>query len=271
MAPKKITKVKKVKAKPSTKKPAKPKAVKSRPPAKKTTKAKTGLGGETSTMGTKAKGTKAKQGVKEETSAKKLTKDQGKVVSDKKRTANPVASEPPKKRRKTQSVGEKYQTAPTPGKMANSNIPHAIVQPVTVMPIVVPAHDARNVPDYSNSTNPMNAAPHSSHGLTSNSAASAPTRNSTTKRADDLDQDENYQFLRNNRSALIDRVKNVIRIVDDLESSGEEVALVRAEPTDQARMRKVLEFTNSKKAAELLVKALWEHAPDIMEDLTSAA
>ncbi|XP_036433485.1 uncharacterized protein LOC118812511 isoform X2 [Colossoma macropomum] len=245
-----------VKAKPSTKKPAKPKAAKTKQPAKKTTKAKTGLGGETSTMGTKAKGTKAKQ---------------GKVVSDKKRTANPVASEPPKKRRKTQSVGEKYQTAPTPGKMANSNIPHAIVQPVTVMPIVVPAHDARNVPDYSNSTNPMNAAPHSSHGLTSNSAASAPTRNSTTKRADDLDQDENYQFLRNNRSALIDRVKNVIRIVDDLESSGEEVALVRAEPTDQARMRKVLEFTNSKKAAELLVKALWEHAPDIMEDLTSAA
>ena len=83
--------------------------------------------------------------------------------------------------------------------------------------------------------------------------------------------DEYYQFVKKNNGELIDRVKNVNRIVDDLELSGEKVAILRAEPTDQAKMRKVLEFTKSKKAAELLVKALWEHAPDIMEDLTKAA
>ncbi|KAL6484298.1 hypothetical protein MHYP_G00063430 [Metynnis hypsauchen] len=172
------------------------------------------------------------------------------------------------------TAGDKYQVAPAPGNISHS--PHALVQPVTVVPIGihVPARPVSNVPQYWNSSinsNPVNAAPHSSHGLTSNSAASAPTRNSTTNRADDLDQDENYQFLKNNNDVLIGRVKNVVRIVDGLDLADEMVAIVRAEPTDQARMRKLLDFTKSKKAAEVLVKALWEHVPDIMEDLTSAA
>ncbi|XP_037394962.1 transcriptional regulatory protein AlgP-like isoform X9 [Pygocentrus nattereri] len=178
MAGRKQTPGKKVKAKPSAKKAAKPKAVKAkpaskpkaakaRPPAKKATKAKAVKAKPASKpKAAKArppatKATKAKAGVKGETSTKKRTKDQGN-------------SEPPKKRRKTQSVGEKYHAAPAPGNISISQ--HAYVAPMTVpIGIHVPACDARNVPHDSNSSinsKPVNAAPHSSHGLTSNSAAS---------------------------------------------------------------------------------------------------
>ncbi|KAF4087198.1 hypothetical protein AMELA_G00092790 [Ameiurus melas] len=81
---------------------------------------------------------------------------------------------------------------------------------------------------------------------------------------------DNQEFLRKNRGKLIDNVKTVDRIVDDLNLTDEMVANVRAERTEQAKMRKVLEYTNSTKAAKLLVDALWKHAGDVMEELTTA-
>ncbi|XP_017324563.1 uncharacterized protein si:dkey-10c21.1 [Ictalurus punctatus] len=81
---------------------------------------------------------------------------------------------------------------------------------------------------------------------------------------------DNQEFLKKNRGELIDNVKTVDRIIDDLNLTEEKAANVRAEKTEQAKMRKVLEYTNSKKAAQLLVDALWKHAGDVMEDLTTA-
>lgn len=63
-------------------------------------------------------------------------------------------------------------------------------------------------------------------------------------------------------------MKNVVRIVDDLKLSNEKAAIVRAQLTDQAKMRKLLEFTTTKRAAERLINVLWEQADDVMEDLT---
>ncbi|KAL7882049.1 hypothetical protein AOLI_G00088980 [Acnodon oligacanthus] len=94
--------------------------------------------------------------------------------------------------------------------------------------------------------------------------------NSSTAHAGNQTIADNTEFLSRNRSALIDKVKNVVGITDDLQLTREMRAIVQAEPTDQARMRKILEFTNSKRAAEHLVKALWKYAKDVMEDLTIA-
>ncbi|XP_053483391.1 uncharacterized protein LOC128609075 isoform X1 [Ictalurus furcatus] len=80
---------------------------------------------------------------------------------------------------------------------------------------------------------------------------------------------DNQEFLRKNRGELIDNVKTVDRIVDDLHFTNEMAANVQAEKTEQAKMRKVLEYTNSKIAAQLLVAALWKHAKDVMEELTT--
>ncbi|KAL7865391.1 hypothetical protein SRHO_G00106380 [Serrasalmus rhombeus] len=95
--------------------------------------------------------------------------------------------------------------------------------------------------------------------------------NSSTSHAGNQTIADYEEFLMRNRCALIDKVKNVVRITDNLHYLTDEMrALVQAEPTDQAKMRKVLEFTNSIKAAKRLVEALWEHAGDVMEDLTRA-
>ncbi|XP_047670922.1 uncharacterized protein LOC113637772 isoform X12 [Tachysurus fulvidraco] len=80
-------------------------------------------------------------------------------------------------------------------------------------------------------------------------------------------KDEYMLFLKDQRADLIDKVKNVVRIVDYLELSNEKAAIVRAQLTDQAMMRKLLEFTTSRRAAELLINVLWEQAGDVMEDL----
>lgn len=82
---------------------------------------------------------------------------------------------------------------------------------------------------------------------------------------------DNQEFLRKNRSALVCKVKNVVEIADDLELSDEMRAIVQAQGTDQSRMRKVLEYTNSKKAAERLVETLWNKARDLMEELAEEA
>ncbi|KAF4086605.1 hypothetical protein AMELA_G00085400 [Ameiurus melas] len=53
--------------------------------------------------------------------------------------------------------------------------------------------------------------------------------------------DENQLFLMKNRVKLINSVKNVPEILDRLELSNEKAAIVRAERTDQEKMRKLLE------------------------------
>ncbi|MCJ8732869.1 hypothetical protein PDJAM_G00216550 [Pangasius djambal] len=83
--------------------------------------------------------------------------------------------------------------------------------------------------------------------------------------------DESLLFLKNHRAELIDKVKNVVRIVDYLELSSENAAIVRAQVTDQGQMRKLLEFTTSKRAAEHLIKVLLEQVADVMEDLTESS
>ncbi|KAK2849814.1 hypothetical protein Q7C36_008597 [Tachysurus vachellii] len=76
------------------------------------------------------------------------------------------------------------------------------------------------------------------------------------------------EFLKKNRGELIDKVKNVERITDDLHYLTDEMeAIIQAERSDKAKMRKVLEYTYSKKAAKLLVDALYKHAKDVMENL----
>lgn len=75
------------------------------------------------------------------------------------------------------------------------------------------------------------------------------------------------EFLEKNWSELINKVKAVDRIIDDLSLTGEMAANVRVEKTDQAKMRKLLEYTTSKTAARHLVDALYKHAADVMEDM----
>ncbi|KAI5106804.1 hypothetical protein C0J45_2442 [Silurus meridionalis] len=79
--------------------------------------------------------------------------------------------------------------------------------------------------------------------------------------------DENLLFLKTQRPELIDKIKNVVGILDHLELSREKEAIVRAETTDQARMRKLLDFTTSTHAAKRLLQVLWKQAGDVMEDL----
>ncbi|KAM9487023.1 uncharacterized protein Hap1MRO34_006899 isoform 1-T2 [Clarias gariepinus] len=79
----------------------------------------------------------------------------------------------------------------------------------------------------------------------------------------------NETFLKRNRGKLIDKVKNVNRIADEL-LTDEKLANVQAEQTDQAKMRKLLDYTNTKSAAQLLVDALYKHEPDVMKELTTA-
>lgn len=83
--------------------------------------------------------------------------------------------------------------------------------------------------------------------------------------------DENLLFLKNNKAELIDKVKNIAGIVDYLELSSENAAIVQAQETDQARMRKLLEFTTSKRAAKLLVEVLERQAGDVLEDLNDSS
>ncbi|XP_060784860.1 uncharacterized protein LOC132891367 [Neoarius graeffei] len=91
------------------------------------------------------------------------------------------------------------------------------------------------------------------------------TLNNNPRITDDQD------FLKRKYPELVKKVKNVDGLVDYLHFLGNEMAAnVRALPTDQAKMRKVLEYTTSTTAAQLLVDALYKHTPDVMEDLTTA-
>ncbi|GAA6093442.1 uncharacterized protein LOC113645399 [Tachysurus ichikawai] len=89
----------------------------------------------------------------------------------------------------------------------------------------------------------------------------------TNGKTTDVMRNVYQEFLEKNWSELINKVKAVDRIIDDLSLTGEMAANVRVEKTDQAKMRKLLEYTTSKTAARHLVDALYKHAADVMEDM----
>lgn len=77
-------------------------------------------------------------------------------------------------------------------------------------------------------------------------------------------------FLKKNRYNLVQKVKSVDEIVDQLNFGTEMMAKVRAEQLDQDKMRKVLDFTNSRSGRELLIRVLMNHCPDVMEELINS-
>ena len=79
-------------------------------------------------------------------------------------------------------------------------------------------------------------------------------------------------FLKEKRSELVSRVKNIGPILDDMQAKGfhpEMAATVRAQLISQHMMRNLLEATTSTKAAGMLVAALFQHEPHLMEDLNN--
>ena len=77
-------------------------------------------------------------------------------------------------------------------------------------------------------------------------------------------------FFKKNRGHLVQNVKNVESIVDDLISEGFSLELaqeVSAQDTDPQRMRKVLNSVSSNKLAEVLFSALLQQQPDVMMEL----
>ncbi|XP_026768599.3 nucleoprotein TPR isoform X3 [Pangasianodon hypophthalmus] len=145
---------------------------------------------------------------------------------------------------------------------------------VTVHPVAATVHahtHARTVSYQPPHRAHRNRTPHSSQQVPSGSAASAQSHKMDSSQADNENiaeiTDKSLLFLKKHRAELINKVKNVVRIVDYLELSSENAAIVRAQVTDQERMRKLLEFTTSKRAAEHLIKVLVEQVGDVMEDL----
>ncbi|XP_031434973.1 uncharacterized protein si:dkey-10c21.1 [Clupea harengus] len=80
-------------------------------------------------------------------------------------------------------------------------------------------------------------------------------------------------FFKDNISALTQNVKNVQPILDELKQKSfhtEMASNVRAEKTPQEQMRKILESTTTKAAAEALFQALLIHEKDLMKELTES-
>ncbi|XP_073710770.1 uncharacterized protein [Misgurnus anguillicaudatus] len=77
------------------------------------------------------------------------------------------------------------------------------------------------------------------------------------------------EFLKDNTSSLVQNVKHIEVILDDLDLHPEAAANVRSKGTDQAKMRELLGYINSKAIAKRLVKALFKHERDLMDDLLS--
>lgn len=78
----------------------------------------------------------------------------------------------------------------------------------------------------------------------------------------------NYsKFIKDNRSWLINTVKNIDQILDDLsELHSESVAKVRAKQTKQAMMRELLLYVNCESIAKDLFNALLKHEKHPMEE-----
>lgn len=77
------------------------------------------------------------------------------------------------------------------------------------------------------------------------------------------------EFLKKNHSCLVQNVKHIDVILDDLHLHPEAAANVRSKGTNPAKMRELLGYINSKAIAERLVDALLEHEHDLMDELLS--
>ncbi|XP_077072127.1 uncharacterized protein LOC143723500 [Siphateles boraxobius] len=79
---------------------------------------------------------------------------------------------------------------------------------------------------------------------------------------------QDYQkFLKANTSQLVQKVKNIDPIIDDLDLHNESVANVRACPTRQMKMRELLDCVNCESIAKDLVNALFKHEESLMKGL----
>ncbi|KAK7169433.1 hypothetical protein R3I93_005412 [Phoxinus phoxinus] len=79
-----------------------------------------------------------------------------------------------------------------------------------------------------------------------------------------------YQkFLKANTSQLVQNVKNIDPILDDLDLHKESVANVRAKPTHQMKMRELLDCVNCESLAKDLVNTLFKHEKSLMKELQS--
>ncbi|XP_046697104.1 uncharacterized protein LOC124380293 [Silurus meridionalis] len=153
--------------------------------------------------------------------------------------------------------------------------PTVTVQPVSVSGTTI--HNPTNTraysyqPQYRAHHDQGNMKPHYSQQVSRISAVSAQGHRTDSSGVyhENIAEitDENLLFLKTQRPELIDKIKNVVGILDHLELSREKEAIVRAETTDQARMRKLLDFTTSTHAAKRLLQVLWKQAGDVMEDL----
>ena len=86
--------------------------------------------------------------------------------------------------------------------------------------------------------------------------------------------EDKQAFLRQNRTSLVQRVRSVEAVLDDMlrfgALSGEAASGVRAERTAPARVRRLLDHVTSRAAAALLFNALLEHQRDVMLELLGA-
>uniref|UniRef100_A0A8C1ELB6 Si:dkey-10c21.1 n=1 Tax=Cyprinus carpio carpio TaxID=630221 RepID=A0A8C1ELB6_CYPCA len=74
-------------------------------------------------------------------------------------------------------------------------------------------------------------------------------------------------FLKKNFSLLVQKVRNINPIIDDLDLHDESVANVRAKSTDQEKMRTLLGCVNCESIAKDLVTALYNHEKPLMNEL----
>ncbi|XP_016394730.1 uncharacterized protein LOC107728915 isoform X2 [Sinocyclocheilus rhinocerous] len=82
---------------------------------------------------------------------------------------------------------------------------------------------------------------------------------------------KDYQkFLKKNLSLLVQNVKNIDPIIDDLDLHDESVANMRAKPTDQDKMRKLLTCVNCESIAKDLFNALCKHEKRLMNELLNS-
>ncbi|XP_016150072.1 uncharacterized protein [Sinocyclocheilus grahami] len=82
---------------------------------------------------------------------------------------------------------------------------------------------------------------------------------------------QDYQkFLKKNLSLLVQNVKNIDPIIDDLDLHDESVANMRVKPTDQDKMRKLLTCVNCESIAKDLFNALCKHERRLMNELLNS-
>ncbi|XP_066544366.1 uncharacterized protein LOC136711798 [Amia ocellicauda] len=100
-------------------------------------------------------------------------------------------------------------------------------------------------------------------------AAAQPDPSKNVKEATASVKDK-MEFLKTSLDKLVQKVTNVDPIIDQVSVSGfpaEAVANIRAQTTSQKKMRQILDYTRSTKAAEVVFSALLDHEPDVMEDI----